>query len=96
MADPVVGELIQRPYAPQCSQPGGPGTPVTPGILPEQRVGWFNPGCGHSIRHWDIIAVSVSGQPKKAITCPICGFVQAIKTQAEIDAMVDNGGIVSA
>ena len=95
MADPQVGDLLPRPgYLPTYSQPGGSGTPVTPGQTANQRTGWFYPGCGHSIRMWDIRDVSVGGAPKKAVCCPMCGYINSIRTQAEIAAILNSGGMI--
>ena len=78
--DPVVGQLLSLPYYAQCSQPGGIGTPALPSPTVGQMVGMFFPGCGHSIRSWDIRQASITGVPTKLICCPVCGFIQAFKT----------------
>lgn len=51
-----------------------------------QSTGQFFPGCGHSINSWNVQNVSVGGVPMKAITCPLCGYLQNTMTEAEFYA----------
>lgn len=76
MADPVAGQLLTLPYEPTFSQPGGVGTAVVPAITVGQKTGMFFPGCGHSIRSWDIRQQSIGGVTQKLVCCPECGYVQ--------------------
>lgn len=74
-------------------QPGGPGTPVTAPTQPanpnektvtvyigppQEHVGRFYPGCGHSIMSYEIVLVAVGGAPAALVVCPLCGYVQNI------------------
>jgi hypothetical protein len=83
MANPILGALYPAPYLPKSKQPGGPGTPVVdPTQTVEEKNGYYYPGCGHSVNSYDVQQTSVNGIPSKLVTCPICGFLQAIITPA--------------
>lgn len=90
MADPVVGGLYPQAEGYEVSsQPGGVGTPVTsqPQTIGE-RLGKFNPQCGHSINSWEIIRVAEDGVTSALVCCPICRYVQNKYTPASLlDAM---------
>lgn len=93
MADPVIGTLLyQKEGYPPFVQPGGPGTPTSPTQPPQpqpptvpvyvgppqEHLGRFFPGCGHSIMSWEVASVTVGGAPAKALLCPLCSYIQNI------------------
>lgn len=83
MSQVVIGQLLQKPYLPQFTQPGGIGTPVVPQQEENNNQGMFQPGCGHSIMEYDVRCMEVDGEPEApsaVVCCPLCGYVQTIIT----------------
>jgi hypothetical protein len=84
----------QNRYYPIPTQPGGVGTPVVPAqppvqeatVLtqppyvgpPQELLGRFFPGCGHSIMSWEVVLDTIAGEPAALILCPRCGYIQNI------------------
>jgi hypothetical protein len=79
---------------PVFTQPGGPGTPTVPAQPPiqevntptippyvgppQEKLGRFFPGCGHSIMSFEIVLDSIAGSPAALVLCPLCSFIQNI------------------
>jgi hypothetical protein len=86
------------PQPPRYTQPGGQGTPVVPTQPPQpqpvtqppyvgppqEHLGRFFPGCGHSIMSYEVVYVAVGGVPSAALLCPMCGYVQNLYTPASL------------
>lgn len=76
------------------TQPGGPNTQVfptqknnqpwpdypIPGMIINEFIPWFSPGCLHSIKFWSIIREYDydTQQSCALITCSICNYVQNV------------------
>jgi len=93
VADPQVGTIWRkRTGGPAYTQPGGPGTPTIPTQPPSQQpptvpyyvgppqehLGRFYPGCGHSIMSYEVAQDTVNGAPAALVLCPLCGYIQNI------------------
>lgn len=84
----------QRTGYSRFTQPGGPGSPTSPTQPPEteanvptvppyvgapqEHLGRFFPGCGHSIMSWEVAFDTVAGRPAALLLCPLCAFIQSI------------------
>ena len=93
MPDPVIGTIWRRRHGgPLYTQPGGPSTPTIPTQPPspqpptipvyvgppQEHLGRFYPGCGHSIMSYEIALDTVGGAPAALVLCPMCEYIQSI------------------
>lgn len=86
--------LNPQRYYPIPTQPGGPGTPTVPAQPPveetrvvtqppyvgppQEHLGRFFPGCGHSIMSYEIARTTIGGAPAALVLCPLCNYIQNI------------------
>jgi hypothetical protein len=50
------------------------------GLVISEYVPWFSPGCGHSIKQFDIIREYdyTKGESCALVTCRVCNYVQSV------------------
>ncbi len=86
-----LGLLNGQPF---YTQPGGIGTQVfptqanavpwpeypVPGLILNEYVPWWAPGCGHSIKYWKIFKEwdYDTNQSCALVCCPACTYVQSV------------------
>ena len=84
---------------PFFTQPNGPGTQVLPsqknaqpwpdypipGLVINEYVPWWSPGCGHAIKFWSIIReVDIyTNESVALVCCSMCSYVQRVITPWE-------------
>lgn len=81
---PVTAPNQPAAASPPLPNPYPPTIPVYVG-LPQEKLGRFFPGCGHSINSWEVVLSEVDGQPSQPcalVLCPLCGYIQNIYSPA--------------
>lgn len=85
------GTAVTAPFQPAAASPPveNPTAPTVPFYvgLPNEKLGRFFAGCGHSFNSWEVVIDTVCGQPQQpcALTlCPLCGYIENIYSPASV------------
>ena len=68
------------PVTTQGPTPTGAYPPAVDPTPSAEQASMFFPGCGHAIRSWQIARAAIGGVPSALVTCPLCGWVQSVRS----------------